>query len=133
MINLSRVVHSPLLSQPVTFIRTSGRWVQGQFQKDQGETVRLRGIVTVAKPDDLNQVPEADRQGGGMKVLTTARIYETGSLDTAPAADGLNFADVLVWRGQRYKVVSVAPDADYGFYRSICTRLLEDDDGDSDT
>ena len=29
----------------------------------------------------------------------------------------------LLWNGEKYHIVSVTPDKDYGFYRSICTRM----------
>lgn len=120
-VNLSRVVHSPRMSQKITILRRTGAWVDGAWvQSDQPETLAMRGIVTMANAKDLQQVPEGDRLTGAIRILTTERIYITdGTAD--------NITDMVFWRGARYRVVTVTPDVDYGFYRSIGTRL--DGDG----
>ena len=46
-----------------------------------------------------------------IKILTTERIYITDG----PAG---NITDMVFWRGARYRIVTVTPDIDYGFYRS---------------
>lgn len=121
MINLATVIHSPMLSQGITIKRSSGIWEDGDFVSDGilPSTLHLRGIVTVASSRDLSMVPEGDRQSGAMKVLTTERLYVTGEIN-----DSSNFSDILVWRGEEYRIYSVTPDADYGFYRSIAMRVL---------
>ena len=113
-VNLSRVIHSPRLSQKITIFRTSGNWQDGGWVQDETHTeLTMRGIVTMAKAKDLEMVPEGDRLTGAIKVLTTERLYIT--------SDG-NITDMVLWRGASYRVVTVTPDIDYGFYRSICTR-----------
>lgn len=120
MINLASVIHSPMLSQDILVKRTSGVWVNGDFIKnEEPETLQVHCIITVASPRDLNMIPEADRQSGAIKVLTTERLQVTGE-DEGQA----NFSDIILWRGEEYKVYSVSPDADYGFYRSIAMRML---------
>ena len=120
-VNLARVVHSPRMSQKITILRRTGGWEYGTWvQSDQPETLTMRGIVTMASAKDLQQVPEGDRVTGSIKILTTERIYITDG----PAG---NITDMVFWRGARYRVVTVTPDIDYGFYRSIGTRL--DGDG----
>ena len=80
----------------------------------------MRGIVTMATAKDMQMVPEGDRMTGAIRILTTERIYITdgATKDTT---------DMVLWRGARYRIVKVTPDVDYGFYRSIGTRL--DGDG----
>ena len=120
-VNLSRVVHSPRMSQKITILRRTGSWQYGTWvQSDQPETLTMRGIVTMASAKDLQQVPEGDRLTGSIKILTTERIYITDG-------SGHDTTDMVFWRGARYRVVTVTPDIDYGFYRSIGTRL--DGDG----
>ena len=53
-----------------------------------------------------------------MKFLTNVELHAT---------NGESISDELEWRGARYKILTVTPDIDYGFYRSIGTRL--DGDG----
>ena len=120
-VNLSRVVHSPRMSQKITILRRTGEWEFGTWvQSDQPETLTMRGIVTMASAKDLQQVPEGDRMTGSIKILTTERIYITDG----PAE---NITDMVLWRGARYRIVTVTPDVDYGFWRSIGSRL--DGDG----
>lgn len=118
MINLAHVIHSPMLSQSIKIERSAGEWENGEFVPGMRKrTISLQGIVTVASPRDLRMVPEGDRQSGAMKLLTQERLYVTGE-------NGDNYSDVLLWRGERYRIYSVTPDADYGFYRSIATRAV---------
>lgn len=118
-VNLARVVHSPRMSQKITILRRGGSWQYGTWVQDENPTeLSMRGIVTMANAKDLQQVPEGDRLTGAIKILTTERIYIT--------SDG-EITDMVFWRGARYRIVTVTPDIDYGFYRSIGSRL--DGDG----
>ena len=117
-VNLARVVHSPRMIQKITILRRGGSW-HGTWVQDENPTeLTMRGIVTMAKAKDLEMVPEGDRLTGAIKILTTERIYIT--------SDG-EITDMVFWRGARYRIVTVTPDIDYGFYRSIGSRL--DGDG----
>ncbi len=120
-VNLARVVHSPRMSQRITILRRGGSWQHGTWvQDEQPAAVVMRGIVTMAGAKDLQMVPEGDRVTGSIKILTTERIFITD--DTYSGT-----TDMVLWRGARYRVVTVTPDVDYGFYRSVATRL--DGDG----
>jgi len=133
MINLARVIHSPMLSQEITILRATGAWENGtlkdlvlQIADGDVDTITMRGIITVAAPEDMTEIPEGDREGGAMKVLTTARVYKSGE------TGGAGFSDVLRWHGRYYRVQSVTPDRDYGFWRAVCTRLLMEDGDDGE-
>ena len=120
MINVSRVVTSPMLSQTVQVQRTGkGTWVDGVYNAGEAETLSFKGIVTKASSRDMEQVPEGDRQKGSIRVLATVPLYITGET-------GSNLSDIVVYKGERYKVQSVTHDGDYGFYRAICTRLAKE-------
>lgn len=119
MINLSSVVHSAAFAQDFSILRAFGEWIDGAFVPGEPETIPFHGIITVANASDLSAVPEADRRGGGMRILTTEPVYETG-------ANGSNASDILLWNGARYKIMSVTPDKDWGFYRAIATRLYDE-------
>lgn len=114
MINLSRVVVSPHLSQNITVHRTSGRWNRGEWIMGEEKIITSRGIVTVARPKDLEQIPEGDRITGAMRFLTLHRLYHTNSAEP--------ISDFVVWRGARYRIIQISPDVDYGFFRSIGVR-----------
>jgi hypothetical protein len=106
------------LSRDYTILRSSGVWENGEFIKNgTPSTLQFHGIITVATERDLQKVPEGNRQTGAMKILSTEPIYVTGQLEEN------GFSDVLVWNNEKYQIVAVFPDKDYGFYRGICTRL----------
>lgn len=120
MINVARVVTSPMLAQTVQVQRTGkGAWVDGVYTPGEAETMSFKGIVTQASSRDMEQVPEGDRQKGTIRVLSTVPLYITGETSS-------NLSDIVVYRGERYKVQSVTHDGDYGFYRAICTRLAKE-------
>lgn len=120
MINVARVVTSPMLAQTVQVQRTGkGAWVDGVYTPGESGTLSFKGIVTQASSRDMEQVPEGDRQKGTIRVLSTVPLYITGEA-------GSNLSDIVVYRGERYKVQSVTHDGDYGFYRAICTRLAKE-------
>jgi len=119
-VNLSRVVHSPRMSQKITILRKTGSWVDGTWElSEQATELAMRGIVTLAKAKDLEQIPEGDRITGAIRILTTERIYVTDG-------SGYDTTDMVYWRGAKYRVLTVTPDVDYGFYRSIGARLEGD-------
>lgn len=117
MINVSRVARSKRFVQKITVIRTESQWVRGEVVPSDPETKTMLGIATVAQPKDLQMVPEADRLTGAMKFITTEELYPTRASFTS---------DIVLWRGAKYKIITVTPDIDYGFYRSIGTRLEGD-------
>lgn len=120
MINVSRVARSSRFVQEITVTRTESQWVRGEMQALEPQTLKLLGIVTVAQPKDLQMVPEGDRLTGAMKFITTEELYPTRQNHRS---------DVITWRGAKYKIITVTPDIDYGFFRSIGTRLEGEDIG----
>lgn len=121
MVNVGRVVRSKRLGcQRITVKRYAASWYDGAYGRDADNPIVLQvaAIVTVAQPKDLQLLPEGDRVTGAMKFLTNVELHAT---------NGEAISDELEWRGARYKILTVTPDIDYGFYRSIGTRL--DGDG----
>ena len=121
MVNVGKVIRSKRLGcQVITVKRYAASWTDGVYSRDEDNPIILKiaAIVTVAKPKDLELVPEGDRVTGAMKFLTNAELHAT---------NGEAISDELEWRGARFKILTVTPNVDYGFYRSIGVRL--DGDG----
>ena len=121
MVNVGKVIRSKRLGcQVITVKRYAASWTDGAYSRDEDNPIILKisAIVTVAKPKDLELVPEGDRVTGAMKFLTNAELHAT---------NGEAISDELEWRGARFKILTVTPNVDYGFYRSIGVRL--DGDG----
>lgn len=117
MINLSSVVHSAMLAQGFKVERRGGHWENGIYKADEPTAIPLHGIITQAKARDLAAIPEVDRQSGAIRVLTTERLYVTGEVSVN------GFSDVVIWNEERYKVISVTLNTDWGYCRSICARM----------
>ena len=87
-------------------------------------------------------LPEGDRITGAMMFHTQERIYETqlddgyGQStfgDSSPCSSDSNAAgygvaqqrvsDQVSWRGQLYRIVTVAPWKDFGYWRAVGVRM----------
>lgn len=137
MINLSEVVNDSDLAESFTIQRTTGSFGLGGWILSTPVNVPGYGIITVASNEDLQMVPEGDRVTGSMIFHSMMRIYETeldGGYGSSIYGDNDNptntfgpgiqhFSDQIRWRGQLYKIISVAPWADFGYWRVIGTRL----------
>lgn len=117
MINVSEVVLDDDFVQPFTVFRSSGQqgpdgWINTEAQ------LTLHGVVSVARARDLQMVPEGDRVGGAMVFHSTLPIY------TTRVNPDQGISDVILWRGERYKVSTLLPYVDYGYYSAVAVRLL---------
>jgi hypothetical protein len=123
MINLARVVMSPgLNNQELTVFRSNGSWVAGRWVEETefSVTLEIRCIAYPSTAKELEMVPEGDRVTGAMTFLTTDPLYITqGPPDS-------RISDKIQWRGELYKIISVLPWADYGYYMAIGERVAGD-------
>lgn len=116
MINVSRVINDPRVSQSFTTFRKSGKWIKGRFEQGESEII-MNGVVLPATPEEIQQIPEGDRKGGEISVHTLEKLYTTH--------EDQNFkgtSDEILWHGERYKLTSVGDRSDYGYYKALGTR-----------
>ncbi|ENK0558917.1 hypothetical protein AB2T19_003769 [Clostridium botulinum] len=118
MINVSRVINDPRVSQTFIIFRKPGKWERGRFipEKDEIE-INMRGVISVAKPKDIEIIPEGDRVGGELVIYSTQEIFTTRKVEKDSGT-----SDELLWHGERYKIYSVSPYIDYGYYKVIAMR-----------
>jgi hypothetical protein len=121
MINVSRVLSSKNFNQAFTVYRKKGHWDKGAIVQAE-DTLTFQGVISVASPKEILQVPEGDRVSGIMVFYSSSEIYTTRAWGTEYQAD-YGTSDELVWRGERYKVVHVAPYGDYGYYKAFATYM----------
>lgn len=112
MINVSRAILHPKLSQSIQLFRKSGAWVKGRFEQVEN-SLTMQGVVSPAKPQDIEMIPEGDRVGGEIAIFTTGEVFVTSDSGTS---------DEVSWNGERYKIYAVQPYRDYGYYKSIAVR-----------
>lgn len=114
MINVSRVINNPKVSQLFSIFRKTGDWDKGRFVQVENE-IKMQGVISIAKPEDIEMIPESDRVGGEMIIHSTEEIFTTNDEGTS---------DELLWNGERYKVHSLGPYKDYGYYKAIAMRKV---------
>lgn len=119
MLDLSQIVMDPDFAQSFTVYREGGSFVSGRWTATE-TPIQMTGTVTVAKPNELSQVSEADRVTGVMAFYSTQPIYTTRS-DSSKAVEGTS--DQIVWNGERYRVSMVAPWKDFGYYKALAVRM----------
>ncbi|KPV60719.1 hypothetical protein QJ48_04105 [Paenibacillus sp. A3] len=125
MINVGRIVNSRNFAQLKGFkvYRTTGEWVRGRFVTTSETPIQFQGTITVANADDLQQVPEGDRVTGMMCFYSQQPIYITRSEGEHSAA---GISDEIVWQGDRYRIISVNPWQDFGYYKAFGVRMAGD-------
>lgn len=127
MINVGRIVLSRNFAQSKGFVvvRTVGKWLSGRWVADPETTINMQGTITVAGENDLVQVPEGDRVTGMMCFFSTKPIYVTRAEDEEGLEiDGIS--DEIIWQGDRYRVSSVNPWQDFGYYKAFGVRMVSD-------
>lgn len=116
MLDMSEVVNDEFAAQSFQIIRSSGgAYTLGVLNETQ-TTITSYGVISVAKSRDLIQLPEADRIAGTMVFHTQQPIYETSQTRGATS-------DILIWRGDQYRVSNVFPYDDYGYVKAFAVRM----------
>ncbi len=119
MINVSKVITDPRVAKTFTIYRKSGEWVSGRFEQTENP-MQLTGVISVASAREIEQIPEGDRVGGEIVIHCTQEIFTTHTSDTS---SDTGTSDELLWHGDRYKIYSVSPYSDYGYYKAIGQRM----------
>jgi hypothetical protein len=139
MISLAEVVMDSDLAEAFTILRSRG-WFELGGWKTISENVCGYGIITVSSDQDLQMIPEGDRISGAMTFHSYERIYETqldGGYGQQPYGDNgfdcdnknkyghseQHVSDQIQWRGQLYRIISIAPWKDFGYWRAIGVRM----------
>lgn len=119
-LNLSDIVASPEFSQQVEIERhQNGRFVKGRYQEDV-KKIKMMAVVSATDEKRLEMIPEGDRNDTTKTIHTVDRIYMTQS----EKSKGENkTSDIVLYNGDRYKVIAVIDADDYGFTESIISKI----------
>lgn len=115
MITVPEIVNDPDMgAQNFTVLR----FLNGAFTTDgfteTPTTIAMFGTIQPAAPENLRQVPEADRVEGMEAVWCTEQLYRTNQSGTS---------DVIIWNSTQYRIISVDPWKDGGYWLAIAARL----------
>jgi len=114
--SLAAAVTNPDMCEYYDVIRNKGSWKAGGWSQDTSKTMTFYGVVSVADDRALAMVPEGDRVTGGMNFWSTAEMFVTNE-----AAMGTS--DVLVWRGEQYRIMAVRQYPNHGYFRATAVRM----------
>lgn len=119
MINVGSVLLDPELAQAFTVYRQGGSWVAGRWTAATPTALTMTGVITIPSATDLVQVPEGDRQKGAICVFTQTPLVVSNVAGTS---------DQVLWArdGNLYRASQLFPYADYGFYKCICIRMVDE-------
>ena len=100
----------------VTVERTSaGAYVDGLYQKGTVSTFKTMCSVQQPSPDELQSLPEGERDKDIRKFISKKSIRTTSD------RDGL-IADIVLYKGVRYKIISAGDWDAYGQTTSFGAR-----------
>ena len=113
MINIGRVVQDPRFAQAFQVKRQSAGTFANEGEFSTVETVLDRfGVVQPSKADDLIKfLPEGERQGNFITIYCNQDVLMGNGKDQE--------SDVVVWRGDYYKVAFSKPWDIHGYWFAI--------------
>lgn len=114
--DFGHITQRPSLCQQFTIIRTTGKFAAGGWQASTPTNINANGIIVPADDEALAQVPEGDRVAGSLQAICNQPLYETQESRGA-------ISDKIAWRGNIYKLLSVARWDDYGYWSAILVRM----------
>ena len=119
MINVGNLLVDPAFSQSITVYRQNGDWVGGRWTPGTPTQLTVAGVITIPKETDLEQVPEGDRMKGAICVYTQTPLVVSNVNGTS---------DQVLWTndGNLYRAAQLYPFADYGYYKCICIRMVDE-------
>lgn len=118
---MQRTVLSPLLNkQSINVHRSSGLFIEGRWTESiqSPPYFAVSGICQPTTGWDLQSMPEGDRPIAAITFYTVEKLYITHG------GQNPGISDKIEWDGEWYKILTVARWEDYGFYKSIATRML---------
>jgi hypothetical protein len=114
--DVAELLTDPDFSQRFTIQRATTTFVRGGSTSNT-TPITVSGIIWIARSKDLQQVPEADRVLGAMVFACREEIM------TTHAGDQPGPSDTITWRNNVYRIQSVYPYVDYGYYKAIGVRV----------
>jgi len=120
MIDVQDVVNDPDLAQPFTILRSTGIWVTGVWTPTQ-TVIQSYGVIAEPSVRELDMVPEGDIVKGMLVFWSSEPIYATHATEGVGGS-----SDMLIWRGNNYRVLTVRQYEDYLYYKALATRMKAD-------
>lgn len=114
--NVIAAVTNPDICETWQLIRNTGSWKAGGWSEDTSTTMNVYGVASVADDRALDMLPEGDRVRGGMMFWSMTEMFVTNE-------GAMGTSDVLVWRGEQYRILSVRQYPQRGYFRAMTVRM----------
>lgn len=118
LIDMTEVMLSTEFTQPVKVYRKQdGHFVKGKFVQTE-ETFVFDMVVSAVNEKEINMIPEGDRIQDAKTFHCIDELFTTQDTD-----EEARTSDELEWKNNRYKIVSLTDNSDYGFYKAFGVRI----------
>ena len=124
MINIAELINDPDFCQPkgIKITRTT-QTIKNHSVVETKKQITVVGIITIASGNDNLLLPEANRNEEAINIFTYDRLKVVG----ADRVDGISYSsDIVHFEGIDYIVRYCMNDAQYGFCKSIATKIRTD-------
>lgn len=115
MIEVGDIVVDPDFAQAFTVLRSAAGDFTNGVWKEQKTELQLTGTICVASAREIEMRGEGDVIRGAITIYTIDPLLTT--------AEGKGSSDIVIWQGDRYRVMQIEPFSDYGYYRAFATRM----------
>ncbi len=113
---LQDAVNNPDMAESFTILRNPGQFAAGGWQVRPQQKIPVYGTVGLATNKDLEMVKEADR-------VHEIRMFHSSTEMRVTSAEKSLAADILLWRGVRYRVVVAINRGERGYYGALAARM----------
>jgi len=115
---LDEVVLDADLAEAYTIVRSNGKFVMGGW-KDSTTNIKGFGVVTVARPSEIEMLPEGDRNSEIRAFYSAQPLYETRD----NPQEGTGVSDILLWNNFKYRVMVVAEYSNRRYWKAIAAKM----------
>jgi hypothetical protein len=115
--DMSALVSDSLFTCPIAVERRTGAYDnEGIWQDHSQNILTIQASVQPATAEEMSHNAEGERIDGAIRIYTTTELRSSDN--QLPGT-----ADIVVYRGERWKVTTVWQWGDYGYFKAIAGRL----------
>ena len=116
--DLSLALSDPNVAESWQIQRSNGSWVAGVWTEGNKTAIRVRGWSCPASMRDIQMIPEGDRVSLMRSFHSRVQMYTSRN-----DQDGLGISDVILYKGDQYRVVSVLQEGNRGYWKAIAAYM----------
>lgn len=119
LLNVSEVLLSPEFMQQVKVYRKrEGYFEKGKFVQRE-EVFRFDMLVSDVSDKEIEMLPEGDKIKDSKSFHCLEELFVTQDDESGEART----SDMIEWKKNRYKVVAVSDNSDYGYYKAYGVKI----------